>query len=312
MSYINNVTNLHLRKELRNAINSVLISGDIVNSNKDNTIAKFNDTIVFSSGQFIEIPHIIEFNNKVQHDKVVSIKFALAEAAYILSGRDDTKLVDDFPFMRKYMQLGKMIGSYGPYFKEQLADIINKLISNKHTRQAVISVWPIYDKFSRSDKCVDVPCTNYFAFYIDSYQRINMTVVHRSSDMLLGLTYDVVFQQILLYIVSLFMQNDIGYITNIAVNRHIYTDNTGVYSLNNKFNSVCVSDIKIKYFDITRFIVNKVLYNVMPVDATYSDIKKHIATMIEKEYDIQNIINDIMEALYDCVLSEDYKEYIGG
>lgn len=311
-SICNNITD-----SIIDTINNIIQYGDIHTSLKDTTIREFNDAFVVECPSCVDIPYMCAFSNEAV--KKVSPKFALAEAAYILQGRDDCDIIEHFPFMEKYKQNGAMIGSYGPYFKKQLSDVIIRLMSDPSTRQAVISVWPIDTPFKRSNICVDVPCTNYFAFYIDKiagHKVLNMTVVHRSSDVLLGLMYDIVFQQILLQTVALFLEDTyLGTITNIAVNRHIYLDNTGVYSLNNVDESN-IRDIRAiaidkKTFCFADFVVSEVFnkyYNKYNFIYARECIKEYFESILYNDVDMA--IHKIMSKLYKSACDGSYKKYL--
>lgn len=317
IGYSDNICNNSITDGLIGTINNIIQHGDVAVSLKDTTIREFNDAFVVECPSNIDMPYICAFNNDVV--KKVSPKFALAEAAYILQGRNDCDIIDDFPFMEKYKQLGVMIGAYGPYFKKQLSNTIYKLMRNPATRQAVIAVWPIDDNFRRSDDCVDVPCTNYFAFYIDriaGYNVLNMTVVHRSSDVLLGLMYDIVFQQILLQTVALFLDDVyLGTITNIAVNRHIYLNGSGIYALNN-VDSDNIRDIRAitldkKSFSFINFI-NAEVFNKQNEAHDFFSARESIKELFNDLFykDIGLVVRKIMVKLYKSAIDGSYKKYL--
>lgn len=299
---------------LDNTIMRLIHTQNFFNTRKDDTIVLFNDSFTVDTSLMIQIPEkICIFNEKndVVYEKYVNTNFALAEAAYILEGREDAGLADDFKFMQPFMVDNKMIGSYGPYFEAQLVDVIGRLINDKFTRQAVISVWPIFEKSKRSEYCKDVPCTNYFAFYSHDGVTLNMTVIHRSSDVMVGLMYDIVFQQILLHIVSAFVNMEHGSITNMAINRHIYIDTSGIKSISTE-SLLCdkyyQASTRIKAFNFKEYIINK-MYNI--------DInKKSIIDSIKFRNLISNMIKvlnfDIIKSNIKIIMRELYKDTISG
>ena len=317
IGYSDSICNNSVTDGLIGIINNIMQYGDVAINLKDTTIREFNDALVVECPSSIDIPYMCAFNNDVV--KKISPKFALAEAAYILQGRDDCGIVDDFPFMERYKQSGVMIGAYGPYFKKQLSDTIYKLMRDNATRQAVITVWPIDDNFRRSDLCVDVPCTNYFAFYIDriaGYKVLNMTVVHRSSDVLLGLMYDIVFQQLLLQTVALFLDDVyLGAITNIAVNRHIYLNGSGIYALNNvdgdNIRNIRAIALDKKNFSFVNFI-NAEVFNKQNEAHDFFSVRESIKELFNSLLykDISLAVNKIMSKLYKSVIDGSYKKYL--
>lgn len=317
IGYSDSICNNSVTDGLIGTINNIIQHGDVAINLKDTTIREFNDALVVECSSGIDIPYMCAFNNDAV--KKVSPKFALAEAAYILHGRHDCNIIDDFPFMEKYKQSGLMIGSYGPYFKKQLSDTIYKLMRDPATRQAVIAVWPINDNFRRSDDCVDVPCTNYFAFYIDriaGYNVLNMTVVHRSSDVLLGLMYDIVFQQILLQTVALFLDDVyLGTITNIAVNRHIYLNGSGIYALNivdgDNIRDIRAIALDKKSFSFVNFI-NTEVFNKQNEAHDFFYVRESIKELFNSLLykDVNLVIHKIMSKLYKSAIDGSYKKYL--
>lgn len=303
---------------LIDTINNIMQYGNVAVNSKDTTICEFNDAFVVECSVGIDIPYMCAFNNEAV--KKVSPKFALAEAAYILQGRDDCNIIDNFPFMERYKQSGIMIGAYGPYFKKQLSNTIHRLMCDPTTRQAVIAVWPIDDDFRRSRSCVDVPCTNYFAFYIDriaGYNVLNMTVVHRSSDVLLGLMYDIVFQQLLLQTVALFLDDVyLGTITNIAVNRHIYLDGSGIYSLNNVDDDDNIRDIRAIALDKKTFsfvdFINVEVFNKQNEAHDFFSVRESIKDLFNSisHKNVNLVIHKIMSKLYKSAIDGSYKKYL--
>lgn len=302
---------------LIDTINNIIKYGNVAVNLKDTTICEFNDALVVDCSVGIDVPYMLAFNNEAV--KKVSPKFALAEAAYILQGRDDCGIINDFLFMERYKQSDVMIGAYGPYFKKQLSNTIHKLMHDPTTRQAVIAVWPIDDAFRRSNACIDVPCTNYFAFYIDKiagYNVLNMTVVHRSSDVLLGLIYDIVFQQLLLQTVALFLDDVyLGTITNIAVNRHIYLDGSGIYSLNNvdegNIRSIRAIALDKKTFSFVDFI-NTEVFNKQNEAHDFFSVRENIKDLFSRisHKDINLVVHKIMSKLYKSAIDGSYKKYL--
>lgn len=314
-----NFTNKPLSKALDKKINYILHNGYKYQSKKDTTIALHNDIFTFGfCNQYIQVPK--HFTISVLEECILkrsmNLKFAIAEAAYILAGRNDIALANDFEFMKKYADNNKMIGSYGPYFKEQLVDIIRALRNNKHTRQAVIAVWPIYDKSSRSSTCVDVPCTNNFTFYVKADNTLNLTVLHRSSDVLTGLMYDVVLHQILLQIVAAYLNLEVGSITNIAINRHVYV-NSGINSIPDNIiqNEIHASDVMCSKFNFYKFVCKEVFKKnaiktepyIYDVAYTYNAICIYMSL---KDITVDILIKNIFNKLYECAINGTIKNYI--
>lgn len=114
-------------------------------------------------------------------------RFMAAEALWMLQGRDDVEmLAQHVPRMNDFSDDGRSLaGAYGPRIAEQLNYVVNKLREDRDTRQAALTIWRPNPMPSR-----DIPCTLAMTFQIRDNQ-LNAHVFMRSSDVWLGLPYDV-------------------------------------------------------------------------------------------------------------------------
>lgn len=116
----------------------------------------------------------------------LSYKFMAAEAYWITSG---SMFVEDIAPYNKHIQKFSddnhiFNGNYGVPFIHQLQSVINALVDDRDSRQAVMTIWrpnPIKTK--------DYPCTISLMFSIRD-NKINTKVVMRSQDLFLGQPYD--------------------------------------------------------------------------------------------------------------------------
>jgi thymidylate synthase len=113
-------------------------------------------------------------------------RFACAEAAWILDG--DNRLATIKPFSKTIHNFSDdgifMSGAYGPKVVEQLSYVVDSLVQDPGSRQAVLTIWRERPRPSR-----DVPCTVSIQFLIrDGFLHIIDTM--RSSDAWLGVPYD--------------------------------------------------------------------------------------------------------------------------
>lgn len=118
-----------------------------------------------------------------------SYSFMAAEALWILSGDDRLESIAPYnPNIAKFSDDGvRLAGAYGAPVVDQLPYVVRKLIEDRDTRQAVMTIWRPNPKPSK-----DIPCTVAIAFSIRD-SRLNCHVFMRSSDAWLGLPYDVFF-----------------------------------------------------------------------------------------------------------------------
>jgi thymidylate synthase len=112
---------------------------------------------------------------------------------------------------------GHQLRNFNSEYYDQLAILINNLKEAPDSRRHIISLWnPL-----QLEEMALPPCYLYFQFFVEN-DRLNMFVVQRSGDVLLGIPYDVaLFSQILLYIAE-----QTGYTANLLdiqiIDAHIY------------------------------------------------------------------------------------------
>lgn len=114
-------------------------------------------------------------------------KFLFAEAIWILSG--DNRVDTIAPFSKAITNFSddglRFQGAYGPKVSEQLRYVVDTLVHDRDSRQAVLTVWRENPRYSK-----DVPCTIALQFLIRD-NRIHCVATMRSSDIWLGWVYDV-------------------------------------------------------------------------------------------------------------------------
>lgn len=113
-------------------------------------------------------------------------KFMSAEAWWILSGRDDVESIK--PYSKEISRFSddghKFFGAYGPPIVDQLPYVVNALMMDPDTRQAVLTTWR-----PKPPKTKDVPCTIAFSWLLRN-GLLECHVFMRSSDNWLGIPYD--------------------------------------------------------------------------------------------------------------------------
>lgn len=124
--------------------------------------------------------------------RVINEKFYGAEAFWMLSG-DDT-VAGIAPFNKNIAQFSddgeRFFGAYGPKIAEQIDYVVAKLLEDSDTRQAGLTLWRENPPATK-----DVPCTIAMFFNLrgddPDNKVLNMHVFMRSSDVWLGVPYDV-------------------------------------------------------------------------------------------------------------------------
>ena len=117
----------------------------------------------------------------------LSQRFACAEALWIIDGQRDVESLAKFaPRMREFSDDGiTLAGAYGPRIDDQRLFVLNKLLGDRDTRQATLTIWQPNPTPSK-----DLPCTVALTFQIRE-DRLQLVAYMRSSDVWLGLPYDI-------------------------------------------------------------------------------------------------------------------------
>lgn len=120
-------------------------------------------------------------------ERKLGYKFLAAEAAWILSG--DDKVATIAPYSKeisKFSDDGHVFaGAYGPKILDQVEYVVDCLVKDPYSRQAVVNIWRENPGPSK-----DVPCT-LSAQFLYRNNEIHCVDTMRSSDLWLGHPYDV-------------------------------------------------------------------------------------------------------------------------
>jgi thymidylate synthase len=118
----------------------------------------------------------------------LNVKFAAREALQVIGGYSDpNQLVEVVPRMQQFMDGGVFHGAYGPRVGPQFEHVLNVLVRDPSSRQAVMN---IYDATCDLDRPTnDVPCTLTLTFRIRQ-GKLELKVHMRSNDVWWGLGYD--------------------------------------------------------------------------------------------------------------------------
>jgi thymidylate synthase len=120
-------------------------------------------------------------------ERALSYQFMAAEAYWILTGNDRVDGIAPWnKYIEKFSDNGEtFFGAYGPKIISQLDYVVDKLKHDPWSRQAGLTLWRENPPFGK-----DIPCT-VAIFAMIRERRLNLHVFMRSSDVWLGLPYDV-------------------------------------------------------------------------------------------------------------------------
>lgn len=179
----------------------------------------------------------------VNEGRAASPDFAAAEARWIVTGDDRVApLVEHAPSIARFADVDpalhddgtttdllgtRFYGAYGPRFVEQLPRVVRCLGEDPDTRQAWLTLWRPNPPPTR-----DVPCTIGLGWTVRN-GRLDGHAYMRSSDVWLGLPYDVFTFSVLTYRVGQELAQlyhafyDLGTLYVTAASSHLYERDVG-------------------------------------------------------------------------------------
>jgi thymidylate synthase len=151
-------------------------------------------------------------------------KLAILETLQLIGGFSDPVLMKEAaPNTANFLNGGMFNGSYGPRIAAQMPFIIDKLIHERSTRQAIAMVWdPMRDLVLEENK--DRPCTVYFAWHIRDGALVQTTHM-RSNDLWWGWCYDLTMFTQLQHSVANAVGIPVGEYVHYVDSFHMYTKN---------------------------------------------------------------------------------------
>ena len=165
-----------------------------------------------------------ERNILVHPVRKLNYRFMVAEWTWYMRGWNDLRELARFnPNMTAFSDDGlTLTGAYGPGLAPQWPYLFAVLMNDPHTRQAVASIWkpcPLPSK--------DIPCTLSFQFLIRD-NKLNLIVTMRSSDVWLGLPYDMFSFSQMQNAVAAKLKIPRGWIQFNLGSSHLYEENEAI------------------------------------------------------------------------------------
>lgn len=158
-------------------------------------------------------------------ERELNYQFMFAEALWILRG--NSRLDEIAPYCKKYGNYSDdgrhLSGAYGPMYVAQQRYVVDALIKDLFTRQAVIMFWRPNPRESS-----DIPCTLSMQFIVTIEMKLDVHVSMRSSDAYLGLPYDIFSFSMMAYHTLLELKKrstfliELGLLTITSPCQHIY------------------------------------------------------------------------------------------
>lgn len=118
----------------------------------------------------------------------LNLSIASAEFVQLVGGYSDLhQLTAITPRFADFADEGRLRGAYGPRLRSQFPNVLERLVTDHQTRQAVAVIWRPSDLAGSSR---DVPCTVSLEWQIRE-GCLDMTTNMRSNDVWLGMAFDV-------------------------------------------------------------------------------------------------------------------------
>jgi len=160
----------------------------------------------------------------IPNNRVYNVKTPLAESAWFFTGDKSIKWFKNYSkIWNKFAKNNKIESAYGFRTKynfgtDQLKNVINELKKDISSRQCVINLWDCnYDLL----KLEPAPCPTQFIFNSDG-KSLDMQIVMRSSDLFVGLPYDIMFFSLICDALSTTLNLENGFLTLFLAHPHIY------------------------------------------------------------------------------------------
>lgn len=185
-------------------------------------------------------------------ERKLDYEFMHAEAHWILSG---SSLLSHHPRIRanlsKYSDDGnRMSGAYGPMFLEQVRYVVEALLKDSDTRQAVMTLWRQNPRDGR-----DIPCTVSLQWLVRD-NKLHCIATMRSNDAWMGWPYDQFSFSMMSYYIALTLS--IGWMKTVLLgNLYTTVGSMHIYDRHlDRASTIVRGKICGGYFDIYKYVIN--------------------------------------------------------
>ncbi|MGH8895831.1 MAG: thymidylate synthase [Egibacteraceae bacterium] len=164
--------------------------------------------------------------------RVLNPAFAVAEAAWILSGSDAPWIYQYNQRLADYADSGRLMGAYGPRLRcwhgivDQLHQIRDLLVRDPESRRAVVQLFDPGRDFAGHK---DVPCTLGYRFFLRA-GLLHMHTTMRSQDLWLGFCYDLFTATVLQELLAGWLGAELGEYRHHVDSLHLYEQDVEVAS----------------------------------------------------------------------------------
>lgn len=167
--------------------------------------------------RFVDLPPV----------RLLNPAFAVAEAAWILSGSDEAWIYQYNQRLADYADDGRLMGAYGPRLRcwrgvvDQLDQVRDLLAREPESRRAAVMLFDPAKDFAGHK---DVPCTLGYRFFLRDGQ-LHMHTTMRSQDLWLGFCYDIFTATVLQELLAGWLGAQVGAYHHHVDSLHLYEQN---------------------------------------------------------------------------------------
>ena len=261
---------------------------------------------VYRQPDFICKPRDLKISEKINHtwkvdmddpiitlpERKLSYPFMFGEATWMLQGKNDVESVSKYVGgIKRFSDDGvTFFGAYGPKIITQTSYVVDTLMKDNDSRQAVISIWR---ENPRSSK--DIPCTLTLQFFLREASDelwLHTIANMRSNDAWLGVPYDTFnFSAISFYIACCLgfrgLKCKLGELTIQAGSRHIYE--TDYKKLDDIFTS--------HFHDDSEISLNKLIDKYSKSPKKFIDILQEMADLEGTEFRPNGMLSERLNYL---------------
>lgn len=166
----------------------------------------------------------------------ISPAFALADAIWVISGRNDSGVLNFFNRdLPRYAGDGQTFyGAYGHRLRhqhglDQLETAYQSLVANPATRQIVLQIWDAQTDlpdFKGQPRSQDIPCNTQSMLRVQN-GKLHWMQIMRSNDIFRGLPYNFVQFTILQEVMAGWLGLELGDYTHVVSSLHYYHSDRG-------------------------------------------------------------------------------------
>lgn len=214
---------MSINKVYKKILNDVFIKGNLELNKRTNSLIKISKLPLFFT------LNLNKNNLPIPGNRTIWPYIAAAEVAWQFLGLKDPEFIMKYApkIWKDFIENNEIKAAYGfrwkkQFDRDQIKLSLNALKKDNSSRQCFISNWdPRIDGLGQNNQPKNIPCPLGFVVNIID-NKLNMSVFIRSSDVFVGLIYDILTYSLILDAFSSSLKIPKGYISFTLAHAHIY------------------------------------------------------------------------------------------